>query len=411
MNQQRSQDVYHHRRGFPAPSPTRREGTASSVQVHAVQNKADLEAWIRFPRLKVYPPSSPWVPPLDHDLRRMLDTRKNPFFRHGDGLPLLARDAQGAVVGRTLAHIYHRHTVRHNERAAFFGYFECCDDVAAAQALIDAAATFGARHECTVLRGPFNMTAMQEMGILLEGFDTTPAIDETYTAPYYPALMKAAGLHPVFPVTTFRIDDVSSIDPEKLLAERHRLLLSEGRLRVRSAHPQDYTREFETLRELLNDSFYHNPHFVPITAEEFLFQIGPFKRLLDPSINLVAELDGVPCGFIITVPDFNLLLKKMDGRLGPRGLLTFLRGQSQIHDACLLIMGMQQQLQAQGMMRILHAELIRALQRRDYHRLTVTWVADENPKSLATLAALGAHPLHRLTLYEMLLPAEGRSLI
>ena len=370
------------------------------IQVRPVRTRADLDGWLALPCREVYPPSSPWVRPLDADLRRMLDRRKNPFFRYGDGVPLLAIDGRGTPVGRAFAHVYHRHNVRHGERAALFGYFECRDDAVAARVLIDAAAAFGARHGCTVLRGPFNMTAMQEMGILTSGFTEPPAVDETYTAPYYPRLLAAAGLHPVFPVTTFRVDDVSRIEPDALLRERHRALLASGRLRVRSANLRDFAREIESIRELLNDSFYDNPHFVPITHEEFLFQVGPFRRLMDPAISLMAELDGVPCGFVITVPDFNPLLKRMRGRLGPREVLTFLRRRSRIRDAVLIIMGVPRHLQGRGIMRILQAELLRALQCRRYRRLTVTWIADVNAQSLATVAALGARPLHRLTLYE-----------
>lgn len=375
------------------------------VQVLPVRTRADADAWLALPRGEVYPSSSPWVSPLDAELRRMLDYRKNPFFRHGNGAPLLARDGQGRPVGRALAHVYHRHNVRHGERAAFFGYFECRDDARAARALIDAAAAFGSQHGCTVLRGPFNMTAMQEMGVLTSGFAEPPAVDETYTPSYYPGLLAAAGLRPVFPVTTFRVDDVSRLKHDTLLGERQRALLASGRLRVRSANLRNFTREIEAVRELLNDSFYDNPHFVPITHDEFVFQIGPYKRLMDPAISLVAELDGVPCGFIITVPDFNPLLKQMQGRAGPREILTFLRGRSRIRDAVLIIMGVPRYLQDRGIMRVLLAELVRVLQRRGYRRLTVTWIADVNAKSLATVAALGARPLHRLTLYERPIPA------
>jgi GNAT superfamily N-acetyltransferase len=330
----------------------------------------------------------------------MLDRRRNPFFQHGDAVPLLARDAQGRVAGRVLAHIYHRHNARYGERASFFGYFECRDDPAVARALIAAAAAFGERHGATVLRGPFNMTAMQEMGILVDGFDAPPVVDETYTAPYYPALLAAAGLRPVFPVTTFRLDDVAAVTSDALLTDRHRALLADGRLRIRPADLRHFDAEIETLRELLNDSFYENPYFVPITHDEFVFQLGPYRRLMDSHISLVAELDGVPVAFIVAVPDYNPLLKKLGGTLSPVGLVTFLHERGDIHDAALIIMGVQRQLQGQGVMRVIQAALIRALQFRGYQRLTITWVADVNSKSLATMRALGARPYHRLTLYE-----------
>ncbi|MGI8858361.1 MAG: GNAT family N-acetyltransferase [Thermomicrobiales bacterium] len=371
-----------------------------TVQVRPARTKADIDAWITLPRRHLYAPSSPWVPPLDGDLRRMLDTHANPFFRHGEATPFLALDAHSEPVGRVLAHLYHRHNVRYAERAAFFGYFECRDDVATARALIGAAREFGARHGCAVLRGPFNMTAMQEMGILTEGFDNPPVVDEVYTAPSYPSLLEATGLRPTFPVTTYRVDDLTHTDPDALLTGRHRALLAGGRLRIRPAEMKHYDREIETLRELLNDSFNENPHFVPITADEFRFQIGPFKRVMDPAISLVAEMDGVPVAFCVTLPDFNPLLKQMNGTMGPREIATFLTGKSRVRDAVIVIIGVQRQLQGQGIMRVLQAELVRALRRRHYRTLTITWIADVNDKSRATAVALGGRPWHRLTLYE-----------
>jgi GNAT superfamily N-acetyltransferase len=376
----------------------------SSIRVRSVTTPRERNAWIRFPREYVYPDSSPWVAPLDRDLRRALDRKRNPFFRHGDGVALLAVDQTGKPVGRLLAHVYHRHNLRYLERAAFFGYYESVDDQATCDALIDAAAEFGGRHGCTVLRGPFNMTAMQEMGTLVAGFDEPPAVDETYTAPYYQRLLEGAGLHPTFPHATFRVDDVSQVDSQGLLTDRHQALLRDGTLRIRSANLKDWDREIETLRELLNDSFYDNPYFVPITREEFGFQLGPYRRLMAPALSLVAEREGVACGFVIAVPDFNPLLKRMNGSMTPRALLTFLRGQSKVRNACLIIMGVQRQLQGKGVMRLLHAELIRALRRLNYKTLTVTWIADDNAKSRASVAALGARPLHRLTLYEAPIP-------
>ena len=376
----------------------------AGTRVEPVRTNADLDAWVTLPRRTLYTRASPWVPPLDHDLRRALDRRRNPFFHYGEAVPLLARDDQGRPVGRVLAHIYHRHNVRHGERAAFFGYFECSDDTATARALLEAAAAFGFQRGCTVLRGPFNMTAMQEIGVVLDGFAAAPAIDQTYTAPYYPALLEAAGLHPTFPVMTFQVDDLSQVDSRALRSERQRELCAGARFRIRPFNRRAFAREIETLRELLNDSFYENSYFVPITHDEFMFQAGPLRYVMDPAITLLAELDGVPCGFVLAVPDFNPLLKAMDGAMGPRELLIFLRGRARIRDACVIIMGVQRQLQGQGIMRLLLAELVRALRRRRYRRLAFTWVAETNGRSRAAIAALGGRARHRLALYEAPLP-------
>jgi hypothetical protein len=374
-----------------------------TVTVRPAESPREIEAWVRFPRERVYSPISPHVSPLDRDVLALLDRGVNPFFQHGEAIPFLAYGADGRPVGRILAQVYRPHNQRHDERTSFFGFFECLDDQEAATALIRAAAGAGAARDCDVLRGPFNITAMQEMGILVDGFEHPPAVDQMYSAPHYPRLLDGAGLRRVYPHTTYRIDDVRKVDPGALLGERHRILTVERRLRVRTARMRHFDQELEILRVLLNESFAELAHFVPLTAEEIAFQVGAYRAYLDPSLLLVAEMDGVPRGFVLAVPDFNPLLKRLNGRADAR---TLLRAAPSIgrwlwrRDACLIIQGVERRLQGQGIMRVLHARLIRNLRRRRYRGLSVTWIGDDNPRSAASVQTLGAKPCHRLTLYE-----------
>ncbi|MGE3273063.1 MAG: hypothetical protein AB7P40_30300 [Chloroflexota bacterium] len=374
-----------------------------TVAVRPVASLRELEAWVRFPRRLVYPLVSPWVPPLDQDVLRLLDRSANPFFRQGDAQPLLAYDADGRLVGRILAQVYHPHNERHGERTAFFGFFECLDQPEAATALVQAAARVGAGWDCDTLRGPFNLTAMQEMGILVDGFEYPPAVDQTYTSPHYPRLLEAAGLTRIFPHATWRIDDVRQVNLDGLLGERHRVLTVERRLRVRSARMGHFEQELETLRLLLNESFAELPHFVPLTADELLFQVGAYRAYLDPNLLLVAEMDGVPRGFLLAVPDFNPLLKRLNGSMSPRRVLELLPAAARWlwqRDACLIIQGVERRLQGQGVMRVLHARLLRNLRQRRYRGLSVTWIDEENRRSGESIRALGGRPRHHLVLYE-----------
>jgi hypothetical protein len=89
-----------------------------SIAVRPVATPQEPAEWVRFPRLSIYPATSLWVPPADRDVVRSLDRSANPFFQHGDAIPLLARGSDGQPVGRILAQVYHRHNERHGERTA-----------------------------------------------------------------------------------------------------------------------------------------------------------------------------------------------------------------------------------------------------------------------------------------------------
>jgi hypothetical protein len=137
-----------------------------------------------------------WVRPLDSVIRGCLDFKGNPYYKEGCGQAILAKRGQ-QTVGRILAHVWWRHHRLHADRVGYFGFFECNNDPEAAKALLDSAERVQFEG-CSVIRGPFNMTAAQEMGIIAEGFDKMPGIDMVYTQPWYPLLLEQAGFRPCF---------------------------------------------------------------------------------------------------------------------------------------------------------------------------------------------------------------------
>ena len=162
----------------------------TSVTVLLVATPQDLADWIRFFRVS----TSTWRPAPGY--RRSIVTSSgcwtegaNPFFQHGEATAYLARGPDGQPLGRILAQVYHRHNERHGERTACFGFFECQDNQEAATALIQEAARAVNCWGGDMLRGPFNTTAMQEMGILVDGSQHRQAVDQTYTPAYYPGLL------------------------------------------------------------------------------------------------------------------------------------------------------------------------------------------------------------------------------
>jgi GNAT superfamily N-acetyltransferase len=346
----------------------------------------------------IYPPESPWVRPLDSTVLDYLDPRRNPFYRDGVGRAFLARRGDRAI-GRILAHVWRRHHRLHGERVGYFGFFECADDREAAGALLAAAADVARGEGCEVLRGPFNMTAAQEIGIVTEGFGEAPAIDMVYTPAWYPALVEAAGFHPCFRMQTWRNDEIAALDADRLLPARHRDLQAEARLRVRPLDLRHRTRDLELVRELVNAAFLGNWGFVPITREEWELQIGPLALLLDPALILIAEVQEVPVGVTLTVPDFNHVLRRMDGRLLHPAAFSLLRRPS-ARAAVVILFAVRKQYQGLGISRLLNAELVRALQRGGYRSLSITWIAAENAASRAQAEALRMRRLHDLAMFE-----------
>src|SRR6185312_13364834 len=170
------------------------------LRLRAIRDASDRRRFVRVAR-DLYPTDSPWVRPLDSVVLDYLRDDRNPFYRDGQGLAFLA-ERDGRAVGRVLAHAWERHHRLHGERVGYFGFFACVDDPEVASKLLDAAALFARERGCSSIRGPFNMTAAQEMGIVVDGFDSAPAADMVYTPPHYPRLLEAGGFRPCFAMQT-----------------------------------------------------------------------------------------------------------------------------------------------------------------------------------------------------------------
>jgi hypothetical protein len=362
-----------------------------------VHSAADKHAFVACARA-VYAIDSPWVRPLDRIVLDYLNARRNPFYSDGRGQAFLCmRD--GRPIGRILAHVWDRRRALHGEGVGYFGFFECADDPEVAASLFDAAAGFACESRCRWLRGPFNMTAAQEMGIMVEGFERTPAVDMVYTPPWYPRLLEASRFRECLRMQTWRNDDIATLDPEATLSDRYRALQGRIGLSIRPIRSRHRDEDLELVRELVDSAFLGNWEFVPITREEWRFQVGALVPLLDPALVLLAEVRGVPVGVTFTVPDLNRLLRKLDGRLLHPAALGLL-GRPPTDAAVVILFAVRKQYQGLGVSRALNAELVRALCRRGYRRLAITWIAAGNAASRAQAEALGMRPLHSLCMYE-----------
>jgi hypothetical protein len=368
---------------------------ATGVRVEVVATGAQRRRFLEVAR-DVQPPGSPWVRPLDDVVLDLLHPRRNPFYREGEGRAFLVSRG-GRPVGRILAHVWRRHARLHGERAGYFGFFECADDAVAANALLEAAATFARERDCSCLRGPFDTTAAQEIGVVTDGFDRAPAVDMVWTPPWLPRLLEGAGFRVCLRMSTWRNPDAAALDPDALQGERHR---GDGaRVRVRALRSGRRDEDMERVREVINGAFLGNWCFVPITREEWTLQVGTLVPLLDPTLVLLAEVDGVPVGVTLAVPDFNHVIRKLNGSLLHPSVAGLLR-RPVAPDVVVILFAVLKQWQGMGVSRRLNAELVRALRRGRYRGLSLTWIADGNEGSLAQARALEATRLHTLAMYE-----------
>jgi len=243
-----------------------------------------------------------YVSPLKDDLKRMLSEKKNPFFKRG-ALTYFTALKNNRPVGRIVAHVFHAANQKFNERRGYFGFFDCIDDEEVAQGLLGRAEAFVKSHQCDHISGNFNLNAMQEMGVLIEGDEKPPMLDMLYGPVYLSKLLEGAGYQQEFLMRTSTNERIDTFDVDSVLRDKHKALKASGEFEFRHLRLKEYDQEVQRIRKVLNASMANNPFFVDITEEEMDFQLGPFKAVLDPKLVRIAEKDGEVVAASLSAPD------------------------------------------------------------------------------------------------------------
>ncbi len=373
-------------------------------QLKSIEKSSEWSDFINLP-WDIYAGDPHWVPPLRVAVRDILNTEKNPFFKHAEIFPLLAYK-DGCCVGRIAGIIDQNHNKFHNEKTAFFGFFECINDQALTNQLLDKVANWAKSKGMTVLRGPMNPSTNHECGLLIEGFADSPTFMNTYNPPYYAILLETWGLTKAKDLFAYELDSRQAQFSEKLLARAEQLRQT-GQVTFRTINMNDFNGEVERILEVYNDAWESNWGFVPMEPEEFRHMAKEMRGILDPELLLIAEVKGKIAGFALTIPDLNQVFKKVrSGKLFPIGLIKLLwhlRGPGKrktINRCRILTLGIKKEYQPVGIGPLLYTEYLRRGPQLGYPIGEASWVLEDNIPMNKALQAMGAHRSKTYRIYD-----------
>jgi GNAT superfamily N-acetyltransferase len=347
-----------------------------------------------------------FVPPLRREHRELFDRSRHPFFRHADGAFFLAR-RDGRVVGRIAAIVNHAHNRFHHDRVGFFGAFECENDRAVSDALLDHAARWLGQHGMDVMRGPATHSTNEECGLLIEGFDEPPVVGMPYNPPYYAALLEAFGLTKAKDLYAWEIRANQAI-PDKIrrVAE---IVRKSTQVAIRQVNFRDYAEEIRRAMGVYNAAWTRNWGFVPLTEAEFVHGAKQLRPLLErqPEGALVAEVGGRAVGFCLAVLDVNQVLARVPGgRLFPFGFWTLMRGLRRVDQARIMALGVRPEFRHRGVDALLYLELLERGRRLGYRRAEIGWTLEDN-RVMNRAILLGGRHHKTYRLYDVALPRRG----
>ncbi len=374
-----------------------------SLTLRPVTTARDLRRFVSFP-WSIYRDDPHWVPPLIAAQIDKLTPGRNPFWADAERELWLALDGRRPV-GAIAAIVDHRANRTLGESAGSFGFFECVDDPAVACALLDTAAGWLADRGMTVMRGPYSPGPNDEYGLLVEGHATRPALLEGHTPPYYISLVEAAGLRKhwesvawlaTVPPEARRVEDV--LPPKLLRAAEWARARSRARLR-----PIDLARwnaEIGLACRIYNAALAHLPNHVPVTEAEFQHTAASFRPLIDPALTLLAEVDGEPAGFVLTLPDLNEALRYANGRLWPTGALKLWWHSRHLRRATVKLLMIRPEFRGRGVEVLLMTETARAIFARGFREVDMSLTGEDNEAMQRMMAGLNMRVYRRYRVYE-----------
>jgi GNAT superfamily N-acetyltransferase len=361
-----------------------------NIEVSEVTGRRQRDAFIKFP-WQIYANDPAWVPPLIIERKAFLDRKRHPFYLHGDAALFLARK-NGKIVGRIMASDDPNYNSLHQTNVGCFGLFESIDDGDVTAALFDAAESWLRKRGRSEIMGPIDYSTNYVCGLLIEGFKFPPTILTAHNPPYYRDLIERCGF--------IKAKDWYAwwfADPSNAVAQLRRLATRyarRGAVAIRPVNVKNITDESRRLRKIYNQAWAKNWGFVPFTEAEIQFMTKELKPLLLPKFSWIAENGNEPVGFALGVPDINVILRDLNGRLTrfgfPIGLLKLLFYKNRIRKGRLVALGVIEKYRRAGIAEVLVLRVIEEtmVKRRITGELSMT--LEDNVMINRFLEAIGA---------------------
>jgi GNAT superfamily N-acetyltransferase len=317
----------------------------------------------------------------------LLSREQNPFFEHAEAEYFLAEQG-GEVVGRIAAISNRLHNQTHDDRVGFFGFFECVDDQAVADALLAAAAAWCRDRGHDVLRGPASFSVNDECGLLVDGFDTPPTLMMPHNPRYYVTLLERAGFVKAKDLLVYEGGDHERYKPvPERLARGTELIRQRMGVTIRPLDMKTFEREVERIKVLYNEGWEKNWGFVPMTDHEIDHLAEQFKPVVIPELVPMAEKDGKIIGFGIALPDLNVVFRRnRSGRMFPVVLkLLWALKTRKIRRARILLLGVLPEYRGRGVDAMLYHWIWTRSGERGIYWGEAGWILEDNPAMNAGL--------------------------
>src|SRR3954468_355667 len=376
--------------------------SSAAVTIRPVVTKKDKKTFVAF-AWEVYKSDRAWVPPLKDEVHGLITPGKNPWFEHARAQLWLA-ERSGKVVGRISAQVDDLVQEHMGQGTGQWGMFEVLDGEAAA-ALIGKAEEWLRAQGMTSALGPISLSIWDEPGLEIEGFAEPPTAMMGHHRPEYRAWIEQAGYEKAKDLLTYELDIAHWDDPKinRLIAAGER----NPHIRIRMVDKSKFDEEARIILNILNDAWSGNWGYVPLTPSEIAYAGKKLKPIIYKELVLIADIDGEPVAFMITIPDINELTKDLNGELFPFNFIKLLwrLRNPRVKRSRVPLMGVARKLHQSRLASMLAFMLIEYTRRDCVSKFGIDvgefgWILEDNKGMLSIAELPSAKVNHRYRIYE-----------
>jgi hypothetical protein len=368
---------------------------SNQLALRPVTGRSDMKKFINLP-WSIYKDDPLWIPPIKSSVAKLLDRKRHPFWQFSEGEFFLA-ERDGKVVGRIAALIDGNNNAYHNEKVGAWGFFECIQDHEAAFGLFSMAEQWVKERGMTAIRGPLNPSTNYEVGLLIEGFSKEAALMMTYNPSYYLELIYGAGYRKEKDLFSYRI--TKDFEVPKWIFELSERICKNNDITIRC--PKKWKRDDVRLMcSIYKECWADNWGFVPTTDQEEDELAKELLFLIEPELAFFVYYSGEPVGIGVLLPDFNPLLKRLNGNLGISALIKKYMYQSEIKGLRGLLFGVKNEYRQLGLPLVSVQHVMNVLQTMDkYEYAEMGWTLEDNEAINRLFGESGIAPDKRYRIY------------
>ena len=363
-----------------------------SYQVKIISDRKGLKDFLDLP-FRIYSHDPGWVPPLKSEVARILDQNKNPYFAGADLVKFVCYE-ENEPVGRVVAVINPEHWKKFKQKTAFFGFYESLQDEESSALLLKAVEDYCRQKGAEYLEGPLNPNHYSELGLLVKNYEK-PAFFEPYNPEYYPLFIQNAGFEVIY-----RIHTRINADTREYLKEHPENYQSPpvtSGFTVRHFNLFDFKAELERIREVFNDAFSENWHFLQVSRNEYRFSARSLFAVTNPGLIQIIEHHGKPVGVLQCVLNINPLLQSLKGRIRIGDICRKIVGRKAIREIIVYAVGIKKAYQNRHVIMLLNHAIRKIVQR--YPVVYSTWMSDDNIAAVKASEIIGLKPYKWFAVY------------